>query len=225
MGTRRRKGRRSFGATRRLPSGRWQASYLGPDGVRRVAPQTFPEAADANAWLSIIDASIAGGEWRAPELSKETFGSYGRRWLTERLDLRPSTQELYGTLWRRWLEPTFGEVPMGALSPESWRAWYLRQMAENPGSTQPGKAYRLARAMLNTAVEDGLLRTNPCKVKGAGAEHAEERPVAMPGQVAKLAEAVHPSTAPWCCWRLTARCGSASWLVCAAAVSTSCTAR
>jgi integrase len=46
--------------------------------------------------------------------------------------------------------------------------------------------------MLNTAVEDGLLRTNPCKVKGAGAEHAEERPVAMPGQVAKLADAVHP---------------------------------
>jgi hypothetical protein len=48
MGTRRRKGRRSFGATRRLPSGRQQASYLGPDGLRRVAPQTFPEAADAN---------------------------------------------------------------------------------------------------------------------------------------------------------------------------------
>jgi integrase len=157
-----------------------------------VAPQTFPEAADANAWLSVVDASIAGGEWRAPELSKEAFGSYGRRWLTERLDLRPSTRELYGTLWRRWLEPSFGEVPLGALSTESWRAWYLRQMAENPGSTQPGKAYRLARAMLNTAVEDGLLRTNPCKVKGAGAEHAQERPVAMPGQVAKLAEAVHP---------------------------------
>ena len=43
MGTRRRKGRRAFGATRRLPSGRWQASYLGPDGVRRIAPQTFPK--------------------------------------------------------------------------------------------------------------------------------------------------------------------------------------
>lgn len=82
--------------------------------------------------------------------------------------------------------------PHGHAQHGSWRAWYLRQMAENPGSTQPGKAYRLARAMLNTAVEDGLLRTNPWKVKVAGAQHAEERPVAMPGQVAKLVEAVHP---------------------------------
>lgn len=46
--------------------------------------------------------------------------------------------------------------------------------------------------MLNTAVEDGRLRSNPCKVKGASAEHAPERPVAMPSDVAKLAVAVHP---------------------------------
>lgn len=51
MANRTRKGRRTFGATRRLPSGRWQSSYLAPDGTRRVAPQTVPEAADANAWL------------------------------------------------------------------------------------------------------------------------------------------------------------------------------
>ena len=51
MANRTRKGRRTFGATRRLPSGQWQSSYLAPDGTRRVAPQTVPEAADANAWL------------------------------------------------------------------------------------------------------------------------------------------------------------------------------
>ena len=192
MATRRRKGRRAFGATRRLPSGRWQASYLGPDGVRRVAPQTFPEAADANAWLASAEASIAGGEWRPPELARESFGNYGRRWLAQRPDLRASTRELYGFLWRKWLEPAFGTVPIGALTTEAWRAWYLAQTVEHPGSTQPSKAYRLARAMLNTAVEDGLLRSNPCKVKGASAEHAPERPIAMPSDVAKLAMAVHP---------------------------------
>lgn len=29
----------------------------------------------------------------------------------------------------------------------------------------------------NTAVEDGLIRHNPCRIKGAGQEHSEERPV------------------------------------------------
>ena len=36
-----RPGRRRFGYVRKLPSGRYQASYLGPDGRRRTAPETF----------------------------------------------------------------------------------------------------------------------------------------------------------------------------------------
>jgi len=85
-----------------------------------------------------------------------------------------------------------GEVPIGSLSPEGWRAWYIEQTVLHRGSTQPGKAYRLARTMLNTAVGDGLLRVNPCRVKGAGIEHAPERPVVMPEQVAQLAAAIDP---------------------------------
>lgn len=165
----------------------------GSRGRRRHGPRTFPEAADANAWLASIEATIASGDWRAPVLSQEPFGAYGARWLSQRPDLRPSTRELYDGLWRRWLEPEFGNVALGSLSVESWRAWYVQQMADRPGSTQPGKAYRLARAILNTAVEDGLLRSNPCRVKGAGIERAAERPVAMPPDVAKLAEAIEPT--------------------------------
>jgi predicted transcriptional regulator len=33
--------RREFGTTRKLPSGRWQARYIGPDGQRYTAPETF----------------------------------------------------------------------------------------------------------------------------------------------------------------------------------------
>jgi integrase len=187
---RNRKGRRTFGATRKLPSGRWQASNLAPDGTRRLAPQTFAEATDANAWLTQAETSISTGDWRPPELGREKFSAYGRRWLAQRPDLRPSTAELYGILWKKWIEPTFGDVPLAALTTEHWRAWYLEQTTEHPGSTQPGKAYRLARAMLNTAVDDGLLRMNPCRVKGAGRAQTAERPVAMPDQVARIAVAI-----------------------------------
>lgn len=45
--------RRSFGAIRRLPSERYQASYAGPDLQRHVAPVTFTSAADAETWLSM----------------------------------------------------------------------------------------------------------------------------------------------------------------------------
>jgi integrase len=190
--SRRRKGRRTFGATRQLPSGRWQASYLAPDGSRRKGPGTFAEAADANAWLSKIEASISSGTWRPPELAQETFGAYGRRWLDQRLDLRPSTRELYSLLWRKWLEPDLGRSTLGSMTADTWRGWYQRMRSDHPNSTQPDKAYRLARAMLNQAVDDGILPSNPCRVKGAGRERAPERPVVTPEIVARLSEVVDP---------------------------------
>jgi integrase len=194
--SRRRKGRRTFGATRWLPSGRWQASYLAPDGIRRVAPETFAESADADAWLRQSESSISNGSWRPPEPASETFGSYGARWLAQRPDLRPRTQELYALLWRRWLEPDLGPVKLAAMSPETWRAWWVTKRAEHPESTQPDKAYRLARAMLNQAVDDGILLANPCRVKGAGRDHASERPVVLPDQVSHIAEAIGPRYRP-----------------------------
>jgi hypothetical protein len=32
------------------------------------------------------------------------------------------------------------------------------------------KAYRLLRSIMNTAVDDGLIRRNPCRIKGASEE-------------------------------------------------------
>jgi integrase len=113
---------------------------------------------------------------------------YGERWLAQRTDLRPRTQELYEGLWRLWLEPAFSTETLGSMTPETWRAWFVKATSDHPGSTQPAKAYRLARAMLNTAVDDGLLKSNPCRVKGAGREDSPERPVVMPDVVGRIAE-------------------------------------
>jgi integrase len=87
-------------------------------------------------------------------------------------------------------EPSFGTVPLGKLRPEDWRTWHATALAQCPGSTQPGGAYRLARAILSTAVDDGRLRANPCRVHGAGREQAGELPIVMPDDVLKIAEAI-----------------------------------
>lgn len=194
---RRKAGRRPFGAVRQLPSGRWQASYLGPDGKRRVAPNTFITAGDAHAWLGRIEASISDGTWRPPETltnipeaTAEPFGTYGKRWLANRVDLRQSSKDRYERLWRLYLEASFGDVPLSKMTREDWRVWYAKTCTEHPESTQPGAAYRLARAILNTAVDDEVLAVNPCRVKNAGRQHTSERPVAMPEDVAKVAAAI-----------------------------------
>jgi integrase len=52
------------------------------------------------------------------------------------------------------------------------------------------KAYRLLRAIFNTALDDGLIRRNPCRIKGAGEEDSAERSVLTVAQVYVLAAAV-----------------------------------
>jgi integrase len=45
------------------------------------------------------------------------------------------------------------------------------------------------KAVFNTAVDDGLIRRNPCRIKGAGQEKSAERPVLTVAQVYALADA------------------------------------
>jgi integrase len=52
------------------------------------------------------------------------------------------------------------------------------------------KGYRLLKAIRNTATDDGLIRRNPCRIKGASVERSPERPVLTVRQVFDLAEAV-----------------------------------
>ncbi|MEV7965840.1 hypothetical protein AB0O34_07635 [Sphaerisporangium sp. NPDC088356] len=54
------------------------------------------------------------------------------------------------------------------------------------------KAYRLLKAVLTTAVDDQLIRRNPCRIKGAGQEKSAERPVLTVAQVYQLADTIEP---------------------------------
>jgi integrase len=58
------------------------------------------------------------------------------------------------------------------------------------GPVTLAKAYRLLKEILNTAVEDRLIKRNPCNVKGAGAENSPERPVLSIGEVFALAKVI-----------------------------------
>src|SRR3954451_10965532 len=92
--------RRGLGAVRRLPSKRYQASYVGPDQVRRTAPTTFATKGDAEAWLANRRAEITGDDWRPPiKVAPLLFEEYAEQWL-ERRDLKPKTRHEYAALLR-----------------------------------------------------------------------------------------------------------------------------
>ena len=66
--------RRRFGQVRKLPSGKFQASFVGPNGKRQNAPDTFVTKTDANRWLAKVEADLSRGTWLNDELGSQAFG-------------------------------------------------------------------------------------------------------------------------------------------------------
>ncbi|GLV80054.1 tyrosine-type recombinase/integrase [Streptomyces hygroscopicus] len=186
--------RRRFGAVRKLPSGRFQARYPGPDGVMRPAPVTFETAGDADDWLAEKQTEVRRGDWQDPDAGAVNFEEYALRWVKER-GLSPTTDELYRRLLRLHILPTFRAWDLDEITPPRIRTWRAERL-ETVGETTVAKSYRLLKAILETAVEDELIRRNPCRIRGAGKESAGERPIATVEQVDALADAMGPR------WRL-----------------------
>lgn len=189
--TAKRKPRESFGAVRRLPSGRVQASYVGPDGIRHTAPHTFDTLTDARGWLAVQRSKMVEGKWQAADAarsaaakSKGTLGDYAATWLNTRTNrqgehLRPRTRAEYERLLRTTLAP-LTPLRLNALTPARVRDWYSEQI-EAGTKTQAARSYGLLKAILATAVEDGRIALNPCNIRG--------------GHMASTGKRVEPPTA------------------------------
>ncbi|MGO9298703.1 MAG: tyrosine-type recombinase/integrase [Streptosporangiaceae bacterium] len=182
--------RRRFGAVRVLASGQWQARYRGTDGIMRPAPHTFPTKAEAERWLTRTEAEILDDDWINPDNGLVTFGEYATAWIEERPGLRPSTIEVYRYLLIRHLLPTLGSRPVAEIRDAQVRRWRKKLIDSGASAASAAKTYRLLRAIMNTAVDDGIIRRNPCRVRGAGQDRSPERQVLTVSQVYALADAV-----------------------------------
>ncbi len=177
---------------RKLPSGKYQARYS-VDGTWHRAETTFRTKREADAYLATVRVDLDRGTWIDPDAGKVTFEEYAERWLVERPQLRPRTQELYEGQLRLHINPVLGSVELGQISPSRIRTWRAGMIAAGkPGASTIAKCYRLVHAVFATAVEDGVVLRNPCQVRGASTERPAERPVATIEQVFELAETIEP---------------------------------
>jgi integrase len=202
---------RGFGHTRKLPSKRWQASYIGPDMARHLAPTTFDTREDAEGWLTAERALISAGSWAPPKLRKRlaasplTFGEYAETWMADRV-LKPRTRAHYRSLLDAHILPAFRDVPLTAISPASVRRWHTEVALGRP--TLRAHSYALLRTILGTALADEEIATNPCHIRGAGSTKRKItiKPATLP-QLEKLVTAMPEKyrlmvlLAAWCALR------------------------
>jgi Phage integrase, N-terminal SAM-like domain len=146
MARRKKQQRRRFGWVRKLPSGRYQASYIDPTGQRRHAPDTFESDAEAGDWLTEQEALIVRREWTDPDRGKVPFGPYAQRWIDKRRGLRPRTAQIYRWVLARYLLPAFGNVHLVAIDPAGVRRWRRDLLDAGVSQSMVARAYRLLRS-------------------------------------------------------------------------------
>jgi integrase len=142
--------------------GRYVVIFRDPHGKQRKrSARTLAEARDLKAALT---ADVRRGEYRA--LSKVTFGEYAPEWIesyTGRTSrgIRPETLAEYRSDIERVAIPFFGRTQLAAIEPRDIKrlAAQLAESGLSAGSVRNTLAP--VRALLATAFEEGLIRSNP----------------------------------------------------------------
>jgi integrase len=171
---------------------RWDVSWR-VEG--REKSRTFKRLKDATTFRKQLDAAELVGIVVNPSSGNATVRLYAEQWIKTRLvkglPLAPMTRYGYEGLLRRNIVPIMGDLRLRQVTPESVRTWHA-ELTTKSGQDAAAKSYRMLRAILNTAVDDELISRNPCRIKGAGSEHAPERPMLGIGDVLTLIEAMVP---------------------------------
>jgi hypothetical protein len=71
--------RRTFGRLRQFRSGRWKASYTGPDGKLYEAGHTFAAKIDAEAWMTDRRREIDRELWSPPASAEQKESAHRKK--------------------------------------------------------------------------------------------------------------------------------------------------
>jgi len=175
---------------RQTPSGTRYDVRFRVNGIQRT--RTFRTREDANGFRRKMEGEDLAGLVNDPKGGERLFGNFAEVWVRQRLvkgrPLTASTAQGYRAVLRRHLNPAFGATRLRQITPERVRQWHAE--TADFSRDQAAKGYRLLRAILNTALADGLIGRNPCTIRGAGVEHAHERPMLDTTTVLELSEAI-----------------------------------
>jgi integrase len=179
------------------------------------AAATFHTKEAAVAWLAdereLIDLDRRNlGAWTPPDdratkaqAAKLTLADYAWSWLEQRAVSR-RTRETYRYHLRANILPTLGDLALADMTTEDVRRWFID--LGNEKATRRARAYGVLTAMLNTAVDDGLLERSPARIKAGTKVRGTKRSVVLleARELAALADAMPPELrltvllAGWC---------------------------
>ncbi|MER7950223.1 site-specific integrase [Streptomyces sp. NPDC096079] len=163
---------------------RYRARYIGPDGTEKSKSFPDKQKRKAEIWLSNIEADMSRGDYIAPEAGKVTFEQYANQWIkTQGTD--PSTRESVEMRLRLHVLPHIGTRPLGSFNPTHLRLWMRTLEDAGLSASYRRGIFAHVSTVFTAAVEDRIIRANPCSARSVKAPRPDPRKV-KPWQGARV---------------------------------------
>jgi integrase len=141
------------------PAGRYRANWRDTAGRQRA--KTFRTKREATAYLAEVETALHRGAYVDPHAGRIRFGDYAVRWLAARND-EITTAARDASIMRNHVVPRWGTIPLTKIDHLAVQHW-VTELGARLSPATVAECYRLASAVLRTAVRDRLIGHNPCE--------------------------------------------------------------
>jgi integrase len=176
-------------------SGRWQARYRDAAGVQHAGAATFATEADANRWLTTVEADLGEGRPVLPAKGRMVFAEWAEQYMAGAVHLRPTTRRAKRSSLDNHILPAFGSLPLVRITP-----LHVRRFVEALNTTlappSVRSVYIVLRAMLNAAVDAEMLMVSTCRGIKLPAERPTSKAFLTPEEIDRLAAEVRVDYQP-----------------------------
>ncbi len=173
-----------------MDKGKWRVRYRSPDGKSRS--KTLRTGEQARRFAATLETSISSGEWIAPERAKVTISDWAPTWLPTLHDRRRTTRARTESVVRVHVVPKWGTWQSRAVTHSDVAKWVAELVASGLSAASVRKVAFPFRGMLDAAVADGRIKTNPAAGVRLPVEQQQEQRFLSVSEVNTLADAIDP---------------------------------
>ncbi len=191
--TGRRRGNSEGSTPRRRPDGRWQVNLRVTDETGRASRHTVygETAQEARDKAAEIRRRVEGGQPARDR--RQTVAAFTLHWIDTTLqasERKRNTKVMYtGVARTHIMSSSLANVTLDRVRPSHVEGWIVELRSKGLAESTVRSAYTILRAVLDTAVRDGALASNPAAAIRRPRVTVKEAPYLTPAQVADLLRA------------------------------------
>lgn len=166
---------------------RWYARYRDPAGQQRT--KTFDRKVDAERFLTSIESSKLTGAYVDPARAKLTIGTVADSWFAGKVNLKATTRARYEAALKVHVLPRWQTTPLDRMEHTDVQDWVAEMSRAGQSGASVRKSYGVLCAILDRAVRDKRLPSNPARAVDLPALNEQRKRYLTAAQVTALANA------------------------------------